>query len=111
MATTTEIPVQIHPEAAARVAELGMEKELQLMLEHTRQTVPGLESIEVETYESEGDEERPHICIVGLRPGVCASPDDYRPKDEWNAWFVRTFPPEVLWWFLFSLEYRGENGR
>ncbi len=40
--SATTFPVSITPEAAARVAELGMQAELERMLEHTRQTVPGL---------------------------------------------------------------------
>lgn len=38
---TASVPITITPEAAARVAKLGMQAELERMLEHTRQTVPG----------------------------------------------------------------------
>ncbi len=46
--TPTTIRITVTPEAAVRVAELGMQAELDQMLEHTRQTVPGLKSIEVQ---------------------------------------------------------------
>jgi hypothetical protein len=47
MMNPTTIPVTITPEAAARVAELGMQRELERMLEHALRSVPGLRSVEV----------------------------------------------------------------
>jgi hypothetical protein len=47
MPTALSTPVITSQEAAARVAELGMEAELARMLEHVRREVLGLQSIKV----------------------------------------------------------------
>jgi hypothetical protein len=41
------VPITITPEAEECVARLGMQAELQRMLEHTLQSVPALKRIEV----------------------------------------------------------------
>jgi hypothetical protein len=48
MSTIPTVPVAIMPEAAARVAELGMQAELEHLLERVRQVVPELRHINVE---------------------------------------------------------------
>jgi hypothetical protein len=47
MSQTTTIPVTVTPEAAARVAELGMQKQLNQMVQHALEMVTKLLSIEV----------------------------------------------------------------
>ena len=101
--TSTEPTRSLTPEAAARVAELGMQTELERMLEHTRQTVSGLRSIEVQLalpYDT-GDE----TSIV-----IQATMDDpqleYDLTDtDWGKWQVRTFPPEVCQYFVMMTVY------
>jgi hypothetical protein len=100
---TTTVPVTILPEAAQRVAELGMQPELERMLEHTQHTVPGLRSIEVQLalpYDT-GDE-------TGIT--IAATMDDPRLEydstdEEWGKWEVRTFPPEVCRYFVMLSVY------
>jgi hypothetical protein len=111
MAVTTTIPVEIAPDAAARVAELGMQRELEQMLEHTRQAVPGLVGITVTIYEHPDEEGQPHVAITGWKPGAAPSGDDYRPESEWRSWFARAFPPDVLRWFSFWLGFKNEHSR
>ena len=106
MATTTTIPVTVTDEAATRIAELGMQQEFETMLEHTKQTAPGLRSIEV-TLEYDPEEERdPTILISPHR----SPPDCENDKTDWNwgTWFVTTFPPEVCWHFCL-LSFYEEN--
>jgi hypothetical protein len=105
--STTTVPVTITPEATARLAELGMLAELEQMLEHTRQVVPGLRKIEVNInlpYETHTD--------IGI--GIEAySTLAYVPGDrthwDWGAWKVRAFPPEVCEHFSFGLMYEGSH--
>jgi len=111
MATTTEIPVHFTPEAVARIAQLGIEREVQLMIEHTRQSISGLESIDVETWDDESEPGESHLTINAWRPGTSKSLLDYAPKDEWVRWFLDTFPPDVLRWLSFDLYFREEHGR
>jgi len=101
--STTTVSVTVTPEAAARVAELGMQGELERMLEHTRQGVPGLRSIEVRLalpYDT-GDE----TSII-----IEATMDDphfeYDPtEDELGSWKVDTFPPDVCRYFVIMTVY------
>jgi hypothetical protein len=90
---STTVAVTITPEAAARVAELGMQAELERMLEHTRQTVPGLRSVEVQEappYDT-GDETGITILATIVNPQL-----EYDSTDsEWGHWKVMTFPADV----------------
>jgi hypothetical protein len=82
------------PEAAARIAELGMQAELQRMIEHARDVLPELARIEVvlnERYD------------MGGEPGVAVEAYSQRPFDPaqrmaWrlSEWLVASFPPKVL---------------
>ena len=101
--TPTTIPITVTPEAVARVAELGMQAELDQMLEHTRQTVPGPRSIEVQEelpYDT-GDETTIVIWV--------ARDDPHLEKDttdrEWGRWLVRTFSPDVCRYFVMISFY------
>ncbi len=101
--STTTLPVSVTPEAAERVADLGMRAELERMLEHTRQTVPGLKSIEVQLtlpYDT-GDETS---IVIEARMDYRQLPYD-PTEDEWGAWKVRTFPPDVCRYFVMMTVY------
>jgi hypothetical protein len=94
MSAPTTIPVTISPEAAERLAELGMQAELERMLEHTRQTVPGVYAIRVvlrpvyDCYENTG------IQIEAVMEESSWDPED-RTWWEWGDWLHQTFPPQV----------------
>jgi hypothetical protein len=93
MSITTIVPINVTPEAASRVADLGMQRELEQMLEHTRQVVPGLQAIKVSLappYDT-GDEPR-----VVIEPTMVNSngPDNSAEK-EWDRWIVNAFSPDV----------------
>lgn len=94
MNASTDVPATITPEAEARIAELGMRKELEQMIAYVRAVVPGLTAIEVtiaERYDTGGE---PGINIEAysdrvFEPGNTVSWDSIR-------WEVETFPPQVL---------------
>jgi hypothetical protein len=111
MSTTSAIPVQFTSEATARIAQLGIEREVQTMIEHTKQIISGLESIEVETWDDEFEPGEPHLTIVAWRPGECQSVEDLQPMDGWYDWFSRSLGPDVRRWFSFDLLYRDTHGR
>jgi hypothetical protein len=100
---TINIPTTVTPEGAARVAELGMQAELERMLEHTRRTVPGLRAIEVQLalpYDT-GDETSIVIEVTRDDPHL-----DYDPTDsDWGRWKVTTFPPDVCRYFVMMSVY------
>jgi hypothetical protein len=110
MNADTTIPLHISEEAAARIAELGMQREFEKMLEHTRETVPGVREIHVLLEEDPRHIMEPKIVIEPHRvhPGLEYDPTDRR----WGEWQVTTFAPEVCWHFLMlSLYDPPDHGR
>ena len=102
----TTIPVLVTEEAGRRVAVLGMQRELDLMLEWTRNNVPNLRGIQV----TPGSIRRPlkaHLVVI----------KDYRSWDEehpptdlidwdWAGWKAETFPPRVCANFIMSSTFQ-----
>jgi hypothetical protein len=94
MTSATTIPVGVTPEAAARLAELGLQAAADRMIAHARQNLPEVVRIEVglnERYDTGGD------------AGVAIDAWSRRPFDpaeriSWDlaGWMVTEFPPEVL---------------
>jgi hypothetical protein len=107
--TMTTIPVTVTSKAAERVAELGMQAELERMLEHTRQKVPGLRSIEVQLalpYDT-GDETSIVIQARRDNPHLSNDPTDW----DWGGWKVDTFPPDVCRYFVMLSVYEPDHAR
>ena len=101
------VPVTITPEAAARVAELGMQAQLEQMIEHTRQTVSELRDVRVVLESREPSDEGMGITVFATttRP--------YHPEEQtmWDrgGWKVRTFPPEVCQHFVMMLVHENDH--
>ena len=72
MTVRTDVPVVLSPEANVRVADLGLRAELEQMLEHTLQTIPNLERVNVilEPAYDTGDD--PRLVIEPVRRTICA---------------------------------------
>jgi hypothetical protein len=104
MSETTTVPVTLPPDAAARLAELGMQREYGQMVDKLRQTVPGLFHIEVEAVD------RMDGSPLGITLHAWSDQRDqtYAAHKAVNWWQVRTFPPEVLEHFLMTVHY-GER--
>jgi len=109
MATTTSIPFTISPDAAAYVAELGMQQPMEQMLDRIRQTVVGLRSIGVSLqppYDLGGGPavifdvtmDNPHL--------------EYDPTESrFQRWQIETFPPEVFQHFTMLTVYGPNHAR
>ena len=94
MTATTMVPVNITPEAQARVEELGFQAQLARMIEHVRQVVPQLVSIEVEDF-WRADEHGPSgVCIRAMTNMPWQ--ETFKKPYDLGRWRVTTFPPEVL---------------
>jgi len=93
MATATTVPVEITPEAAALIAEHGVDKDIQTMIEHTLQTVPDLHSVEVTRYDDPSEPIPPRIVLTAWRNKSAV--DTHEVWKEWIAWYVRASPDEV----------------
>jgi hypothetical protein len=90
------IPVRVADDAAARVAELGMQRELEQMIEHARQTARGLKGIQVLLeYDPVHPTDPPEV-VIWVHDDV--SPEGAaadKTLQKWAEWLVHTFPPEV----------------
>ena len=92
MPTVATIPVTIQPAAAAFLAEFGQGRELGMMLEHARATIPHLRALDVELHDFP-ETGPPSLTIHAHRDPYPGRPD--RAWDEFSDWKVETFPPEV----------------
>lgn len=94
----TTIPLTITSEAAAHVAELGMQGAFEQMLEHARQTVPGLRAIEVTLEFNPETHDKPTVVIWSYMED--RGLEDDPTAMSWGRWKVTTFPPEVCEHFV-----------
>ncbi len=108
MSAVSTIPLTVEPEAAARVAELGMQGEFEKMLEHIRQVVPGLCRIEVTLWVPDFDDD-PRVTIDAIR----TSPEELLSGiyDEWSEWVIATFSPDVIRHFTLFTTAETAHGR
>jgi hypothetical protein len=66
--SATTIPVTVAEDAAARVAQLGMQREFEQMIEHAKQALPHLRAIRVTLeYNPECPHEDPGVVIWAHR--------------------------------------------
>jgi hypothetical protein len=102
----TTVPVTVRPEADELINELGLRGAINQMIEHTRQVVADLHSIEVtrELLLAERPEER-RVVIEAVRTGP-TPPEDPTDK-EWQEWLLQSFPRDVSGRVIFLLFDRG----
>jgi hypothetical protein len=91
MTEPADVPVVIEPEAAARVAELGMQAQFEQMLNYTRRSVPELRRIDVEVAWPYDTGREPGVTIVATT-GRPWSPEEHL-RDPVAWWMITTFPP------------------
>src|SRR5947209_13494406 len=109
MSAPATVPVCITPEAAALVGELGMQAELDRVVEHTRQAVAGLQHVAVTLAPAYETRPSPGINIEAYTDRPFEEED--RTQGQWDRWLVTTFPPEVCEHFALMLrEAPGHAG-
>jgi hypothetical protein len=113
MSAGVMVPVIVPAEAADLIHELGLGRPVEEMIEHTRQVVAGLYSIEIEAWYEQAAEDRPplpHVTVIAWRDG-CRTPADEAMEREWFAWCAQAYAPEVKQHVSFVVQGRGEHGR
>jgi hypothetical protein len=93
MHAATKPPATVTPEAAARVAELGMEQALERMLEHARTVIPDLVRLEVILEPAYDTGDVPYLIIQAIIARSLGWND--RPRDAWASWKAAMFPPQL----------------
>jgi hypothetical protein len=121
--TAETIPVTVADDAAARVAELGMQRQFEEMLEHAKSAVfeemlehaksavPHLRYLRVTLeYDPARPQAEPGVVIWAHRSDT--PPDDVPDLTDWNwgRWQVETFPPQVFQHFGLLSVYGGIDG-
>ena len=107
MSTITNIPATVTPEATAYVAELGLQKEFEQILEHTRQTIPGVLSLRAE-YDSGYGVDTPCVLIEATVRDRSAAREAHK---AWGVWSLTAFPPQVGLNFVLFRVAEPENAR
>jgi hypothetical protein len=92
MVTSATVPVRVMPEAAARVADLGLEGALRRMLDYARQHLPEPTRIEVVLYDRDEAGEPPGVAIEVYTPFHSFDPTA-RMRAMIGEWLVSEFPP------------------
>ena len=105
------VKVDITPEAAKRIAELGLEEELERVAAYTRSTVPTLSEIRVETWVDPDDPAvGEYLSIVAVKDAPYARHD---PEHRaWKKGVIEMISDDFRRWFTFDLHPREVlNGR
>jgi hypothetical protein len=109
--SATAIPVTVAEGAAAHVAQLGMQRELEQMIEHAKQVMPHLRHLRVTLeYNPECPHEDPAVVIWAHRSDAPAPGTLDQIDWDYSAWKVQTFPPEVCLNFTVISVYGGVDG-
>jgi hypothetical protein len=84
------------------VAALGLQAEYEQLLQHARETIPGLRQLNVELHPpyDTGIEDR--VIIEAVCAPLAHGPDD-RTWWEYSRWKVTTFPPDVYRHFTVTI--------
>lgn len=90
-----------------RVTELGMKTELERMLEHTRQTVPGLRAIEVQLALPFDTGDETSIVIEATRENP--NWDHDQTDSDWARWQCQTFSADVCRYFVMMSIYEPDH--
>jgi hypothetical protein len=86
MSISTNVPVNIEPEAAAHIAALGYQREFEEMLEHTVKTVPRIQRVDVRY---EPDPAGADIPVIVIQPTIAED----RHERDWARWKMDKYPP------------------
>jgi hypothetical protein len=102
------VPLEVTEEAAAHIAKLGMQPELEQMLDWVRRHVTALQEIRVAMSRRLGYYGKlpPRVYIWAHQ----AKPAENAPVDlvewEWAGWKAQTFPPQVCTSFTLFCTYQ-----
>ena len=110
MSQTIAAALTTTPEAASLVSELGLQDSLEQMLEHARQTIPGLYALTVSLlprYDEPGEIDAIIIDAFSDDPAVAKTPF----SREWGRWQIDTFPPDVWQHFTLFDHYVPDHAR
>lgn len=96
------VPLDVTPEAAERIAELGIQPEVERMIDHAVKTVSGIRRVEISLEGPYDTHYEPYLSASAYRdPALWGNGDQER--DQFRDWMIRTFSPDVLWRFTLHI--------
>ncbi len=105
MSNTTTIPATVSDEAAARIAELGVQGPFDRMVEQAVK-IPGLRRLEVSLAPAYDAGDDPRVILDAICDGAVFDPADPTGR-TFSEWKVTTFPPEVFRHFCLLTSYES----
>ena len=103
---TTTVPVSVTEEAGRRVAFLGMQRELDVMLDWVRNNVPDLRGIQVIPSSIRRPLKANQVFIMAHRTWDDENPPTDLIEWDWAGWKAQTFPPRVCANFIMSCTFQ-----
>jgi hypothetical protein len=99
---TATVPLDVTQEAAARIAELGIQAEVERMIDHAVKTVRGIRRVEICLLDPNEMYEEPHLSASAYRDPALWTDED-RDEDQFREWKILNFSPDVLWHFSLHI--------
>ena len=99
---TTTIPVDVTPEAAGRIAELGIQAEVDRMIGHAIKTVRGIQQVVITLEPVNEMYEEPWLSGSAYKAHEFWG-DENPDVDQFNQWIIDTFSPDVLSRFVLHI--------
>lgn len=106
-AATIAIPITIDPEAAAFLAEVGQDRELERMIAQVKATIPHLRNIHIALHDF--PETGPPGLTIEAHRDPYPGPSD-RAGMGFDRWQVENFPPQVLQNFSLMTVHHTHEG-
>ena len=95
MIAPMSVPVTVTPEAADRIGKLGLQSEMQRMIDYGRRRLPESSRIQVVLYDRDEVGEEPGLAVEVFTPFESFDPMA-RTREKVSEWLVSEFPPAVL---------------
>jgi hypothetical protein len=106
MSITTTVPLYVSPEAAARVAELGFQREFEQLIERARTTIQGVRRIEVQLEPPYDTHDNDQV-VIWIR--IADDQLDIFSEEEYSRWTCENFSPDVRWYISTVLTVAGPD--
>jgi hypothetical protein len=110
MATADTVPITLSAEAAARIAELGMQREFEEIVEHARTDLPGVTRIEVYLDGPYDEPKTPDKVYVDAYRPPLEFKDEESVRDEMIRWWIER-PLRTRMEFLLVIRYEETDAQ
>ena|SRR5258708_11510637 len=93
--TPTTVAMDVSPEAADRISELGIQDEVDRMIDHAMKTVQGVKQVVISLEPPNDMYDEPYLSARAYRDLTFWS-EDNPDADRFRRWKTESFSPDVL---------------